>query len=214
MSLSSLLKQLRKKLKSGKRRLMLGLLLLFVGAGMLGLWLFQTSTFDKPVLTVFNSVKHISPQEEILHEIESEQAARRVFVQKNYVCGQETEEVGMRLPAEILQLHLEHPRLTISKNEQGHVYFVEEINDLSTFCKQNAFFGLDKQGNFTLFSGLPNQDKVIRTFFQMNIDHLKSSLPKEALDQLYEGIRVTDLEEYNSVLSTFNDYAVEVGSKL
>jgi forespore regulator of the sigma-K checkpoint len=43
----------------------------------------------------------------------------------------------------------------------------------------------------------------------MNIEHLKTSLPQETIEQLYEGIRINDLVEYNSVLSTFSDYAAE-----
>lgn len=36
---------------------------------------------------------------------------------------------------------------------------------------------------------------------------MKSSLPEGIMKQLHEGIRVQDIEEYNSVLSTFSDYA-------
>lgn len=38
---------------------------------------------------------------------------------------------------------------------------------------------------------------------------LKSSLPENIWKELHEGIRVQDIEEYNSVLSTFSDYARE-----
>lgn len=60
-----------------------------------------------------------------------------------------------------------------------------------------------------LFKGPPVQEKVLKTFFQMDMGSLKSSLPESIWKELHEGIRVQDIEEYNSVLSTFSDYARE-----
>jgi forespore regulator of the sigma-K checkpoint len=37
---------------------------------------------------------------------------------------------------------------------------------------------------------------------------LESSLPREAVQSLYDGIRVADYADYNSVLSTFSDFAM------
>ncbi|MNI90437.1 hypothetical protein D3C73_1479580 [compost metagenome] len=48
---------------------------------------------------------------------------------------------------------------------------------------------------------------MIRTFFQLDVQHMKSSLPGDAVNQLYSGIRISDLADYNSVLSTFSEYA-------
>jgi forespore regulator of the sigma-K checkpoint len=84
---------------------------------------------------------------------------------------------------------------------------VEPEDDLSPHCRENAYFGMDKNGNLSLFEGIPEQEKVIRTFFQLDVQHMKSSLPGDAVNQLYSGIRVSDMEDYNSVLSTFSEYA-------
>lgn len=43
---------------------------------------------------------------------------------------------------------------------------------------------------------------------------MESSLPQDKLDQLTKGIRITDMEEYNSVLSTYSDYAIEQNQKV
>nr|WP_246427575.1 BofC C-terminal domain-containing protein [Paenibacillus phyllosphaerae] len=82
------------------------------------------------------------------------------------------------------------------------------IDDLSDACKESATFGVDKSGNLSLFDGPPKKEKVLRTFFQLDVNFMESSLPKEQVEQLTTGIRVTDKDEYNSVLSTFSDYAV------
>jgi forespore regulator of the sigma-K checkpoint len=43
----------------------------------------------------------------------------------------------------------------------------------------------------------------------MNIEYLESSLPPDTVRQLREGIPIADLAEYNSVLSTFSEFALE-----
>ena len=47
----------------------------------------------------------------------------------------------------------------------------------------------------------------MRTFFQLDVGSMESSLPRDVIQRLEEGIRIQDMEEYNSVLSTFSDYA-------
>jgi len=149
------------------------------------------------------------PEEEVRAMMKTVEGQREVFAQKTYVCGEEVQMLGMMTAQQILQYHKEHPAFTVKMNEAGSVFFNEMIDDLSPQCKSNAYFGLDTGGNLSLFEGVPEDKQVIRTFFQLNIEHLESSLPHETVKQLYHGIPVNSLEEYNSVLSTFADYAVE-----
>ncbi|MNW53303.1 hypothetical protein D3C74_308610 [compost metagenome] len=60
-----------------------------------------------------------------------------------------------------------------------------------------------------MFEGPPKNEKVIKTFFQLDVETMESALPNEVLKQLKQGIRVQDASEYNSVLSTFSDFALE-----
>lgn len=85
-------------------------------------------------------------------------------------------------------------------------FALAEVND---DLSDNSYIGIDQHGVLSLFEGPPLEEKVIRSFFQINIEFLESSLPPEIVEQLYEGIRITNHSEYNSVLSTFSDYAVE-----
>ncbi len=38
---------------------------------------------------------------------------------------------------------------------------------------------------------------------------METALPEGVYEQLQQGIRVQDMNEYNSVISTFGDFAVE-----
>ncbi|MBD0381715.1 BofC C-terminal domain-containing protein [Paenibacillus sp. WST5] len=135
--------------------------------------------------------------------------SRQTYLLKSYLCGEERQELGIQTPNQLLQEQMKHPGWMLSLGAKGEVTFTEEIEDLSPQCKQKAVFGIDAGGNLSLFNGAPGKDNVIRTFFQLNIKHLESSLPVETVKQLHKGIRISDLDEYYSVLSTFSDYAVE-----
>lgn len=71
------------------------------------------------------------------------------------------------------------------------------------------YMGIDHAGNLTLFDGPPKREKPIETFFQLDIEYLETSLPHETVGQLYEGIRIRDKEEYNSVLSSMSTFISE-----
>jgi forespore regulator of the sigma-K checkpoint len=129
-----------------------------------------------------------------------------VQLKRIYVCGEEIQALGSMGKSDILAYSRKHPEYEVSASD-GSVTFSEKVNDLSLHCKENAYFGLDKDGNLSLFDGNPADERVIRTFFQLNVEHMKSSLPAGVWKQLLAGIRVSDIAEFNSVLSTFSDYA-------
>nr|WP_255654952.1 BofC C-terminal domain-containing protein [Cohnella sp. REN36] len=83
----------------------------------------------------------------------------------------------------------------------------EAVDDLSPICRETAFIGLDRDGNLSLFDGPPRKEKVIRTFFQLDVKSLESSLSKERMRELTEGIRVTNRDSYNHVLTRYVEYA-------
>lgn len=147
-------------------------------------------------------------QVKTLAEIRNTNQDREVILQKKYVCGEELQNLGLLSPSKVDELLTEHPDWSIALHPDGTVYMSQHISDLSPQCKKGAYFGLDEKGVFSLFDGLPAEKKVMRTFFQLNIQHLRSALPDDTISQLMKGIRVKDVDEYNSVLSTFADYAL------
>ncbi|GIP31386.1 BofC C-terminal domain-containing protein [Paenibacillus sp. J2TS4] len=222
MSFSSLIKQLKKLLKQKKRWVSLGLIIFAAGVSITASAYYlskdRTSTVEfqeDNSLPVWNSDVLLSDSgpekqnKEWMDVLMRENEPKQVFHQINYVCGEEISLLGWLEPEEIAQLSSRYPNALLTVNEHSQVYLTEKIDDLSEQCKGNAYFGIDKDGNLSLFKGIPSNDQIIRTFFQLNVQHLKSSLPRETLDQLYNGIRIMDFDDYNSVISTFSDYAVQ-----
>ncbi len=84
-----------------------------------------------------------------------------------------------------------------------------DIQDICPTCRDQAYVSLDDQDYLTLYDGYPTKGRVVRRLFQLDLEFVESSLPTETIEQLVNGIQVADEEEYESVLSSFSDYARE-----
>jgi len=146
----------------------------------------------------------------VLQQLEQTEETLLVKLHRVFVCGEEEQMLGDLPPRQIINMLTQYPEWTAILNQDERSVLLEQhINDLSDYCKSNAYFGVDRQGNFSLFDGLPIKEKVMRTFFQIDIEYMESNLSQERVEQLTKGIRVNDIDEYNSVLSTFSDFAKE-----
>lgn len=227
MGYSNLLKQLKKKLRLKKRWLTLGTILFLAGAAALtahgiarsagaGHFIGERSAAGGDVRAAMVQTR-MQPQDQPWMNEDKRQALARiaasgdswsVILRKRFVCGEETQSLGSMKAEDVIRYHEEFPTFDVTIDAGGNVVFSAAIEDLSPHCKEHAYFGIDKNGNLSLFDGVPSGEQIIRTFFQLNVQQLKSSLPHDMWNQLYEGIRITDLAEYNSVLSTFSDFAL------
>ncbi|MGO4546180.1 BofC C-terminal domain-containing protein [Paenibacillus sp. 2TAB23] len=157
----------------------------------------------------------ISAEESMIHRLENEKSPLTVELHRVYVCGEETKPLGRMMSKQVAKLLLGHPEWKAELDASKSLVRVEQrVEDLSEHCKANAYMGVDKQGNLNLYDGIPKKEKVVRTFFQLDVRYMESSLPQDKLDQITNGIRISDIEEYNSVLSTFSDYAIEQNQKV
>ncbi|MEX2414770.1 MAG: BofC C-terminal domain-containing protein [Paenibacillaceae bacterium] len=96
-----------------------------------------------------------------------------------------------------------------ARGDVSEVYL--DIMNFCPTCRDHAYIGLDEYDHLTLYDGDPKSGIVVRRLFRLDIESAENSLPAETIDQLMNGIQVTDDEEYSSVLSSFSDYAIEEG---
>ncbi|WP_162848540.1 BofC C-terminal domain-containing protein [Paenibacillus nanensis] len=201
----SLWKQLKRRLRRSRKPLWT--------LGAVAFWI-TASIGCGAAITAVPPVLYAKDQPSISEALANRTDAIPVILRRIYVCGEETESLGRLEGKGIVRLLMEHPEWSASLDRDGEsVTVVEHIEDLSDYCKSHAYFGIDKNGNFSLFDGAPKEEKVLRTFFQLDIRFMESSLPDHQLEQLNQGIRVSDIDEYNSVLSTYSDYAMEPNEK-
>jgi forespore regulator of the sigma-K checkpoint len=219
-----ILKELKKSLKRKRRHVWsLGAgVAFFLLAALVGSWLAQRviahSTLevflpvadtmpawtDKPEIKVGPDT---SEREKTLHSLLRMRDEVEVVLHRTYLCGEETRQLGSHTSLEAADLLKAHREWDARLETASRVFMEESVDDLSPECRKTAYIGMDKNGNLSLFAGPPKLDKVIRTFFQLDVEMLETRLTPDRISELTSGIRVSDRDEYNSVLSTFNDYA-------
>jgi forespore regulator of the sigma-K checkpoint len=158
---------------------------------------------------------------DMLHEgnrtgqAEAVEAVKAIFrpselvLARSYLCGVKDEEhvrVGNDSMEHVLA---KYKGWEIVDSAQGKLILLKREHDIAPACKENGYFGLSADGVLTLFNGVPGEQKVIQTFYQINTAKMEASLPKEEVQLLKNGIRIRDLSEYNSVLSTFSEFQTE-----
>lgn len=149
-----------------------------------------------------------SQRGETLAAISRWQGEVEITLHRAYLCGDETRQLGKHTTAEAMNLIKAHREWSATFDAEGQVTVEETVDDLSPECRKSAYMAIDPVGYLSLFDGPPEKKKVIRTFFQLDVKSLESSFSKERLKELANGIRVSDKDEYNSVLSTFGEYAL------
>lgn len=197
MDLRKALKKLKRQFRRKRAWLLAGVLLALAGA-----WLghalsrqhVPAATSGEEPLSVHAAVRHEAEFEVVLH--------------KRFLCGDEYESLGFHLETETKLMLRDHPDWKLEGIDGDKIVYVVEVADFSAACRDRAYFGLDGTNSLALFEGKPGEGRVIRTFFQIDVEHMENTLPRETVAELFTGIKVTDYAEYKSVLSTFSDYAL------
>lgn len=144
--------------------------------------------------------------------VEAMARPHELVLARTYLCGVKDEE-RLQLADESMEKVLSsYKGWEIIASEQGKLILLKRENDIAPVCKANGYFGLSPDGVLTLFNGVPGEQKVIQTFYQINRAKMEAALPKKEIALLQGGIRVRDLAEYNSVLSTFSEFQMEAMS--
>ncbi|MBW7459249.1 BofC C-terminal domain-containing protein [Paenibacillus sepulcri] len=225
----SLWKQLKKRIRRRRRSLWtLGSMLVLVSISALSEDVYAASLQDSSssmniawvdvsrMLPEMHGESESSPaaSSSVIKLLAEHQGQVKVWLHRTYICGEETSSLGTADARAVLGMLKQHPEWTAVIGENSSVVMEQRMDDLSEDCKSHAYIGMDKDGNLTLFDGPPKKEKVMRTFFQLDVNYMESSLPKERMDELLNGIRISDLDGYNSVLSTFSDYALDESEKV
>jgi forespore regulator of the sigma-K checkpoint len=138
--------------------------------------------------------------------IEAMAQPHELVLARTYLCGLKDEERKPLKGESLEQVLSAYTGWEIISAEAGKLILQKRENDISPTCKANGYFGLSPDGVLTLFNGLPAEQDVIQTFYQINTKRMEAGLPKEDIELLQKGIRVRDLAEYNSVLSTYGEF--------
>lgn len=104
-------------------------------------------------------------QREFMQQLNESKVKRQVHLKTTYVCGVEEQKLGRLNADSIYELLNKNPQWQGRINDDGEVWLERSISDLSPECKRQAYMSVDANGNLTLFDGPPEEEKVLRTFF-------------------------------------------------
>lgn len=125
---------------------------------------------------------------------------------RSYLCGVKDEEHRPVAPGHLADMMVEYRGWEIVSADQSKMILLKREQDIAPACKENGHFGLSADGMLTLFHGVPMQQDVVQTFYRIDTQKMEATLSKEEVENLKRGIRVRDLAEYNSVLSTYGEF--------
>ncbi|MGN7468466.1 BofC C-terminal domain-containing protein [Brevibacillus sp. SAFN-007a] len=128
---------------------------------------------------------------------------------RSYLCGVRDEERQPIAAGHLPEVIGDYKGWEIVAAGPSQMILMKREQDISPACKANGHFGLSADGMLTLFHGVPAEQDVIQTFYRINTAKMEASLPKEELESLKRGIRIRNLAEYNSVLSTYGEFQLD-----
>ncbi|WP_018931461.1 BofC C-terminal domain-containing protein [Gracilibacillus lacisalsi] len=122
-------------------------------------------------------------------------------LEKQYIDGHiETENVQETI-ASMQDFWSEYQEWQVMEQRDGFIRFRKEVDDISPYLKANGYFGI-KDGQLTIFEGVPVHEAAVQSFYQIDTEELESHLYEE----LQEGIKINSKKDYLEVLETFRSY--------
>ncbi|MFS0554431.1 BofC C-terminal domain-containing protein [Brevibacillus sp. 179-C9.3 HS] len=125
---------------------------------------------------------------------------------RHYLCGVRDEEHVPVRANQLADAMSNYKGWEIVTAEPSKMMLMKREQDIAPACKENGHIGIGADGMLTLFHGLPAEQDVVQTFYRIDTVKMEANLPKEEWENLKRGIRIRNLAEYNSVLSTYGEY--------
>ena len=102
-------------------------------------------------------------------------------------------------------LHRRHLRGGITEQTKEYIVLHKMENDISPLLKTNGYFGITQDGTLSIYNGKPADDKIIHTFFQIDVGKLEVYQQEE----LQQGIQIISKDQFNSLMEEYSEYAVQ-----
>lgn len=130
----------------------------------------------------------------------------KLVLTRTYLCGVRDEEHKPTSLTHLAETMVDYKGWEIVSVDSSKMILMKREQDISPACKANGHFGISADGMLTLFHGLPSEQEVVQTFYRINTAKMEARLSKDDVENLKRGIRVRDLAEYNSILSTYGEF--------
>lgn len=127
----------------------------------------------------------------------------KVILARIYLDGEVSEEIVEETILSMEDFWAEYADWDLIDLNEAQVVFQQKVDDISPLLKINGYFGVSAEGTLNIYEGKPSEEKVIQSFFQINLKKLKSHQQRE----LQDGIPVLSRDRYEEVLKMYKKYA-------
>ncbi|RXJ00022.1 regulator [Anaerobacillus alkaliphilus] len=127
----------------------------------------------------------------------------QVILERIYLDGEISEEIVEETILSMEDFWAEYADWNLIDQDEAKVVFQQKVDDISPLLKINGYFGISEDGILNIYEGKPSDEKVIQSFFQINMKKLKSHQQQE----LENGIPVLSRDRYEEVLKMYKKYA-------
>ncbi|WAA11573.1 BofC C-terminal domain-containing protein [Fervidibacillus halotolerans] len=156
---------------------------------------------------IFPCLFHQPLHVEAIHGMVGKDVQKKLFIflRQSYLDGETSETV---IPTYVndsqqdLQRYLDQGWELRDQNAE-RIILEKRVNDISPLLKSNGFFGITEDGTLSIFDGKPDENKVIHSFFQIDIKKLEVRKQEE----LKKGIPVRSKDTYFQVIQAFYPYS-------
>ena len=128
----------------------------------------------------------------------------QVILQREYLDGELSEEKITEWFWSIEEFKNKYRDWKIIEQTKDHIVLHKMENDISPLLKTNGYFGITKDGTLSIYNGKPEEDKIIHTFFQIDVGKLEVYQQEE----LQQGIQIISKDQFNSLMKEYREYAV------
>lgn len=127
-----------------------------------------------------------------------------VILERLYLDGEVSEEIKEVTIQSMEDFWSEYASWQLIDQDEEQIVFQKNIDDISPLLKANGYFGITENGVLTIYNGKPSTEKVIQSFFQIDVKKLES----HQHEQLRNGIPIQSKDKYVEVLEVFKPFSV------
>ncbi|WP_459499296.1 BofC C-terminal domain-containing protein [Bacillus sp. C1] len=132
-----------------------------------------------------------------------------ILLERMYLDGEVSEEVFTEKIANVEQVLQQYKEWQLVDRDDTQIVLQKKIDDISPLLKTSGYFGVSNEGILQIFNGLPKSNNAIHSFFQIDMEKLKSYDRTE----LKRGIRIKSKECFVKTIEKMKQYAVQSKKK-
>lgn len=122
-----------------------------------------------------------------------------VVLQRIYIDGQMREERHNKTVWSLEDFWAAYDGWNVVNQQEGQIVFHKKVEELSPKIKAKGYIGLDKHGKLSIFEGKPSEQKVIQTFYQLDLDELEVMENRN----LKNGIKIKSVDQYFQLIEQY-----------